>query len=125
MTIIFFAVIYLVLLLLIRESMYKLHALISIIFFFVLLQWIFFRQLLPFFKTLHTLIASLPYGNALLFTAGILLLSHHITEVFDEHEYEAIAGLLKVSVRLTLLVFWVAQLTPVFQQLATLLERLQ
>lgn len=125
MTIIFFAVIYLVLLLLIRESMYKLHALISIIFFFVLLQWIFFQQLLPFFKTLQTLIATLPYGNALLFTAGVLLLSHHITEVFDEQEYEAIAGLLKVSVRLTLLVFWVAQLTPVFQQLATLLERLQ
>lgn len=119
------SIIFLVLLLLMKEAYKPLHALLSVIFFFILFQYVFREQIYPLFQTLFTMTASVPYGRSLLFSAVLLLVGRLIATLLEEQEYEAIAELVTLAVRLTLVTFWLMQLTPAFQELQTLLERLQ
>ncbi|MEK4229906.1 pyruvate formate-lyase [Solibacillus sp. FSL H8-0538] len=125
MIFLFFAVIFLLLLMLLKESVGKLHPLLMVIFFFILFQAVVLQQLIPFLTGLQQLITDLPYGTELIFTALLLLLGQHFSMLFEEQDYDAIAELVKTSVRITLLSFWLLQLTPVFRQLMSLFERLQ
>lgn len=125
MIFLFFAVIFLVLLMLLKQSVGMLHPLLTVIFFFILFQSVVLQQLFPFLTSLQQLIVALPYGTELLYTALLLFVGQHFSILFEEHEYEAIAELIKTSVRITLLSFWLIQLTPVFRQLMSLFERLQ
>lgn len=125
MVVLFSSVLFLLLLLLIKEAYKPLHALFTVILFFVLLQFVFRVQLLPLIHTLYNVAELIPYGKELLFSALLLLVGRLIMTLLNEHEYEAIAELVQLAVRLTLLSFWLVQLTPAFKALQRLLERLQ
>lgn len=125
MIVLFGSIIFLLLLLLMKEVYRPLHALLTVIFFFILFQYVLREQLLPLFKTLFSIAGSVPYGRSLLFSAVLLLIGQLIVALLVEQEYEAIAEVVRLAVRLTLLTFWLMQLTPAFKELQTLLERLQ
>lgn len=125
MIVLFGSIIFLLLLLLMKEVYRPLHALLTVIFFFILFQYVLREQLMPLFKTLFSITGSVPYGRSLLFTAVLLLIGQLIVALLVEQEYEAIAEVVRLAVRLTLLTFWLMQLTPAFKELQTLLERLQ
>ena len=125
MIVLFGSIIFLLLLLLIKEVYHPLHALLTVILFFILFQYVFREQLLPLFQILFSITASVPYGRSLLFSAVLLLVGRLVTTLLVEQEYEAIAEIVQLAVRLTLVTFWLMQLTPAFKELQTLLERLQ
>lgn len=125
MTILFSAVIYLVLLIFIRQTWDKLHPLISVIFAVVFIQWLFRQQWVPLMTRFVELTTALPYSRALLYTVSLLMLSGFITKLLEEHDYEALAEVVLLSVRILLITFWLQELTPAFQHLMNLFERLQ
>jgi hypothetical protein len=105
--------------------MVKLHPLFMVIFFFILLQFLFFQQIMPFVTSVHLVLTQLPYSKGLVYSALLLVIGHLFAVLFEEQDYDAMAELIRLSVRLTLLSFWFVQLAPVFQQLMRLFERLQ
>lgn len=125
MVLVLSSIIFLLLLLFIKKAYEPLHALFTVVFFFVLFQFFFRTQLVPLFTTFYTIAAAVPYGRSLLFSAAYLLLGHLVVTLLVEHEYEAIGELVRLAVRVTLVTFWLAQLTPAFRQLEALIERLQ
>ncbi|MER1984904.1 MAG: pyruvate formate-lyase [Solibacillus sp.] len=125
MIVLFGSIIFLLLLLLMKEAYRPLHALLTVILFFILFQYVLREQLLPLFKTLFSITANVPYGRSLLFSAVLLIIGQLLVALLVEQEYEAIAEVVRLAVRLTLITFWLMQLTPAFKELQTLLERLQ
>lgn len=125
MIVLFGSIIFLILLLLMKEVYPPLHALFTVILFFILFQYVFREQLLPLFQILFTMTVSVPYGRSILFSAVLLLMGRLVNVLLVEQEYEAIAEVVQLAVRLTLITFWLMQLTPAFKELQTLLERLQ
>ncbi|MER2191188.1 MAG: pyruvate formate-lyase [Solibacillus sp.] len=125
MIVLFGSIIFLLLLLLMKEAYRPLHALLTVILFFILFQYVLREQLLPLFKTLFSITANVPYGRSLLFSAVLLIIGQLLVALLVEQEYEAIAEIVRLAVRLTLITFWLMQLTPAFKELQTLLERLQ
>ncbi|MER2106641.1 MAG: pyruvate formate-lyase [Solibacillus sp.] len=125
MIVLFGSIIFLLLLLLMKEAYRPLHALLTVILFFILFQYVLREQLLPLFKTLFSITANVPYGRSLLFSAVLLIIGQLLVTLLVEQEYEAIAEVVRLAVRLTLITFWLMQLTPAFKELQTLLERLQ
>lgn len=119
------SVIFLLLLLLMKEAYRPLHGLLTVIFFFVLAQFVFFEQLLPLFQLLFGIARSVPYGHGLLFSAALLIVGQLVATLLNEQEYEAMAEVVRLAVRLTLVTFWFMQLQPAFKELQSLLERLQ
>ncbi|MGN7478359.1 pyruvate formate-lyase [Solibacillus silvestris] len=121
----FASIIYLVLFLFLRQTMDKLHNIIVVIAFFIFFQFIVYEQLIPLWQRLAVIFNSVPYSKGLLFTAFLFLLSETICRLLEQMEYEAFATLVTVSIRMTLLLYWINLLQPKFQVLIQLLERLQ
>lgn len=71
MEIVIVAVVMLLLLLLIKEVIQPLHALISVMFSFLLFGMLFSTLLLPFAKQLLETLAFLPYAKAILISASM------------------------------------------------------
>lgn len=125
MVILFGSVLFLLLLLFMKEAYRPLHALFTVILFFILFQFFFIESLYPLFILLFGVAAAVPYGKGLLWSAAYLLIGQLIVTLLIEHEYEAIGELVKLAVRVSLVSFWLMQLTPAFRQLEALIERLQ
>ena len=121
----FASIISLVLLLFIKQSMDKLHSIVVVIFFFIFIQFIVLRQLIPLWQQLNSAFQKVPYSKGLLFTAFLFVLSELICELLDQMEYEAFALAVKLSIRLTLVSYWFVLLQPAFHRLVNLLERFQ
>ena len=124
MVTLFASVLFLLLLVFIQQLFDKLHSVIVIIFFFIFLQFIMRLQLFPLWQQLATLFQSVPYSKGLLYTALLFLCKDIFCALLEQMEYEAYAVLITLSVRLTVVVYWVNELTTPFQTLLRLLERL-
>ena len=124
MVTLFASVLFLLLLVFIQQLFEKLHSVIVIIFFFIFLQFIMRLQLFPLWQQLATLFQSVPYSKGLLYTALLFLCKDIFCALLEQMEYEAYAVLITLSVRLTVVVYWVNELTTPFQTLLRLLERL-
>ena len=72
MTILIYAVILLIILILIRETIPKLHSLIAIIFFFILLHFLLSKSVLPFIGQILSYLNSVPYVAQLIYSALFL-----------------------------------------------------
>ncbi|MEK4700303.1 pyruvate formate-lyase [Solibacillus sp. FSL R7-0668] len=124
MMILFASIVFLVLLILLKQSFEQLHSIIVIIFFFVILQFIFRTQLYPLWQQLATLFQSVPYSKGLLYTALLFLSKDLFCALLKQMEYEAYVSLVTLSIRLTVIVYWVNELATPFQTFVQLLERL-
>lgn len=120
----FASVLLLVLLLFLQQLFDKLHPILVVIFFFILLQFIVRTQLFPLWQQLATLFQNVPYSKGLLYTALLFLCKEVFCALLEQLEYEAYAVLVTLSVRLTVVVYWVNELVLPFQTILRLLERL-
>lgn len=123
MTSLFASVILLLLLVLIKQSMDKLHALFVVIFFFIFCQFVIRNQLIPLWQKLASIFEQVPYSKGLLYTALLLILSELFCELLEQLEYESLAAIVKLSIRITLVGFWLLELQPALTTLLSLLER--
>ncbi|MCM3720895.1 pyruvate formate-lyase [Solibacillus sp. FSL R5-0691] len=121
----FASVIYLVLFLILKQTMDKLHSIIVVIAFFIFFQFVVREQLIPLWQRLAVIFNNVPYSKGLLFTALLFLLNELICQLLDQFEYEAFATLVTLSIRMTAVLYWINLLQPKFQLLIQLLERLQ
>ena len=121
----FASVIFLVLLLFMKQSMDKLHGILVVIAFFIFMQFVVRHQLVPLWQQLAHLFNSVPYSKSLLFTAFLFIMNELLCELLEQLEYEAFASLVTLSIRITVILYWIKELQPAFQSLARLLERFQ
>ncbi|MEK4628269.1 MAG: pyruvate formate-lyase [Solibacillus sp.] len=119
----FASIIFVVLLVLIKQSMDKLHAIIVVIAFFIFVQFIILRQLIPLWQKLAQIFTQVPYSKGLLFTAFLLILSELICSLLDQLEYESFVTAVQLSIRIVLVSYWLTLLEPAFRTLVNLLER--
>ena len=117
----FASVIYLVLFLILKQTMDKLHSIIVVIAFFIFFQFVVREQLIPLWQRLAVIFNNVPYSKGLLFTALLFLLNELICQLLDQFEYEAFATLVTLSIRMTAVLYWINLLQPKFQLLIQLL----
>lgn len=120
-----YAVIILLLLILLREVSYKIHGLIAIIFFFILLQFLLSMLVLPFTEQLLSYAHLVPYVPQLIYSALFYQIGHLFYKLFEEEEYEAIGELVLISVRVILLIYWTSEMSEVLTTFSSILDKLQ
>lgn len=125
MTFLFYAVILLLILLLIKESIPKLHALITLIFFFILLHFLLSMLVLPFIEQLLSYVHAVPYVSQLVYSALFYQLGLFFQMLFADEEYEPIGELVMMSIRIVLLMYWTAEFAKVLSNFSVILEKLQ
>ena len=119
-----FAIVCMLLLNFIKGTIGKLHPIISIIFFFLFFAQVYTLILFPLFSELVTITDGIPYSKLLAYTALLLLLSHLVKAILEEHDYDAIAEGVDIAVRGSLVLIWLQQLKPAMTQLTVLLQKL-
>lgn len=125
MTFLIFAVILLLLLIFIKESIPKLHSLITIIFFFILLHFLLSMHVIPFVAQLQSYVQSVPYVPQLVYSALFYQLGLLFQMLFADEEYEVIGELVMISIRIVLLSYWAAEFAKVLSNFSSILEKLQ
>lgn len=125
MIILFYAVILLIILILIRETVPKLHSLIAIIFFFILLHFLLSKSVLPFIGQILSIVNSIPYVTQLIYSALFYQLGLFFQKLFEEQEYEAFGEFIMLSVRIVLLSYWISEFAKVLSNFSSILEKLQ
>ncbi|KGR91486.1 hypothetical protein CD30_05370 [Ureibacillus massiliensis 4400831 = CIP 108448 = CCUG 49529] len=125
MIFVFYAVILILVLILIRDSFEKLHTLIAIIFFFILLHFLLSMLVIPFIEKLLSYVHSVPYISQLVYSALFYQIGSLIHSMFEEQEYEAIGELVMIAVRIVLLTYWIGEFADVLSKFSSILEKLQ
>ncbi|KGR78403.1 hypothetical protein [Ureibacillus manganicus] len=125
MIFIFYAVILMLILILIKDSFQKLHTLIAIIFFFILLHFLLSMLVIPFLEKLLSYVHSVPYVAQLVYSALFYQLGSLIHTIFEEQEYESIGELVMIAVRIVLLTYWLTEFATVLSKFSSILEKLQ
>ncbi|RKJ62099.1 hypothetical protein D7X33_26545, partial [Butyricicoccus sp. 1XD8-22] len=116
MIFVFYAVILILVLILIRDSFEKLHTLIAIIFFFILLHFLLSMLVIPFIEKLLSYVHSVPYISQLVYSALFYQIGSLIHSMFEEQEYEAIGELVMIAVRIVLLTYWIGEFADVLSK---------
>lgn len=125
MTILIYAVILLLILLLIKETIPKLHSLIAIIFFFILLHFLLSKSVLPLIGQILSYVNSVPYVPQLVYSALFYQLGCFFKLLFDEQEHETIGEFVMFSVRIVLLTHWIGEFAEVLSSFSSILDKLQ
>ncbi len=125
MIFIFYAVILILILLLIKDSFNKIHTLIAIIFFFILLHFLLSMLVIPFLEKLLSYVHSVPYVAQLVYSALFYQIGSLLQSMFEEQEYEAIGELVMIAVRIVLLSYWITEFADVLSKFSSILEKLQ
>ena len=125
MTFLIYAVILMLLLMFIKETIDKLHGLIVVIFFFVLLYFLLSMLTIPFIEQLLSYVHSVPYVPQLVYSALFYQLGLFFQSIFKEEEYETFGELVMFSIRIVLLFYWTSELGKILSNLSSILEKLQ
>ncbi|MDN4493332.1 hypothetical protein [Ureibacillus aquaedulcis] len=125
MTFLIYAVILMILLLFIRETINKLHGIIVVIFFFVLLYFLLSMLTIPFLEQLLSYVQSVPYVPQLVYSALFYQLGLFFQSMFEEEDYETFGELVMFSIRIVLLFYWTSELGKILSDLSSILEKLQ
>lgn len=125
MTFLIYAVILMLLLIFIKETIGKLHGIIVLIFFFVLLYFLLSTLTIPFLEQLLSYVQSVPYVPQLVYSALFYQLGLFFQSIFEEEEYETFGELVMFSIRIVLLFYWTSELGKILSDLSSILEKLQ
>lgn len=125
MTILVYAVILLLILLLIKETIPKLYSLIAIIFFFILLHFLLSKSVLPLVGQILSYVNSVPYVPQLVYSALFYQLGLFFKLLFDEQEQETMGEFVMFSVRIVLLTYWINEFAKVLLNFSSILDKLQ
>ena len=124
MEIVIVAVVMLLLLLLIKEVIQPLHALISVMFSFLLFGMLFSTLLLPFVKQLLETLAFLPYAKAILISASMFYVGQWVSLLLVEHNYRVLGNIVFAAVKIVILLYWFKEFLGVLQEVSAILQRL-
>ncbi|MFC7684743.1 hypothetical protein [Ureibacillus sp. GCM10028918] len=125
MTFLIYAVILMILLIFIKETINKLHGIIVVIFFFVLLYFLLSMLTIPFLEQLLSYVQSVPYVPQLVYSALFYQLGLFFQSIFEEEDYETFGELVMFSIRIVLLFYWTSELGKILSSLSSILEKLQ
>lgn len=125
MTFLIYSVILILLLLFIKETYHKLHSIIAIIFFFVLLYFLLSMLAIPFIEQLLSYVHSVPYVPQLVYSALFYQVGLFFQSLFDEEGYETFGELVMYSIRIVLLFYWTSELAKVLSEFSSILGKLQ
>lgn len=124
MEIVIVAVIMLLLLLLIKEVIQPLHALISVMFSFLLFSMLFSTLLLPFIKQLLETLAFLPYAKAIVVSASLFYIGQWVSMLLVEQNYKVLGHIVYDGVKIVILLYWFKEFLAVLQEVSAILQRL-
>lgn len=124
MQIVIVAVVMLLLLLLIKEVIQPLHALISVMFAFLLFSLLFSTLLMPLVKQLLGMLAFLPYAKAILMSASLFYVGQWVSLLLVEHSYKVLGGVVLDAVKIVIVLYWLKEFMTVLQEVASILQRL-
>lgn len=79
-------------------------------------------QIIPLFRRLQFLFGQVPFANLLLASVVIIIVSEFVEHLLEEHDYETIAHLVKLSANVLLVTFWLKEAMPFVSKLQTLME---
>ncbi|MFC5557813.1 hypothetical protein ACFPN4_01560 [Ureibacillus thermophilus] len=125
MTILVYAVILLLILILIKETVPKLYSLIAIIFFFIILHFLISQSVLPLIGQILSYVNSVPYVPQLVYSALFYQLGIFFKMLFEEREHETMGEFVMFSVRIVLLTYWVNEFAKVLSSFTSILDKLQ
>ncbi|MDM5249067.1 MULTISPECIES: hypothetical protein [unclassified Lysinibacillus] len=124
MEIVIVAVVMLLLLMLIKEVIQPLHALISVMFSFLLFGMFFSTLLLPFIKQLLETLAFLPYAKAIVVSASLFYIGQWVSMLLVEQNYKVLGNIVYDGVKIVILVYWFKEFLAVLQEVSAILQRL-
>ncbi|MFJ7405436.1 MULTISPECIES: hypothetical protein [unclassified Lysinibacillus] len=124
MEIVIVAVVMLLLLLLIKEVIQPLHALISVMFSFLLFSLLFTTLLLPFVKQLLGMLTFLPYAKAIVISASLFYVGQWVSMLLVENSYKVLGSVVFDAVKLVILLYWFKEFLDVLQGVSAILQRL-
>jgi hypothetical protein len=124
MDIVIVAVVMLLLLLLIKEVIQPLHALISVMFSFLLFGMLFSALLLPFIKQLLETLAFLPYAKAVVVSASLFYIGQWVSMLLIEQNYKVLGNIVNDGVKIVILGYWFKEFLAVLQEVSAILQRL-
>lgn len=124
MEIVIIAVVMLLLLLLIKEVIQPLHALISVMFSFLLFGMLFSTLLLPFIKQLLETLAFLPYAKAIVVSASLFYIGQWVCVLLVEQNYKVLGHIVYDGVKIVILLYWFKEFLAVLQEVSAILQRL-
>ncbi|MGE7947604.1 hypothetical protein [Lysinibacillus sp. NPDC093688] len=124
MEIVIVAVVMLLLLLLIKEVIQPLHALISVMFSFLLFGMLFSTLLLPFIKQLLETLAFLPYAKAIVVSASLFYIGQWVSMLLVEQNYKVLGHIVYDGVKIIILLYWFKEFLAVLQEVSAILQRL-
>lgn len=124
MEIVIVAVVMLLLLLLIKEVIQPLHALISVMFSFLLFGMLFSTLLLPFIKQLLENLAFLPYAKAIVVSASLFYIGQWVSMLLVEQNYKVLGHIVYDGVKIVILLYWFKEFLAVLQEVSAILQRL-
>ena len=124
MEIVIIAVVMLLLLLLIKEVIKPLHALISVMFSFLLFGMLFSTLLLPFIKQLLETLAILPYAKAIVISASLFYVGQWVSMLLVEQNYKVLGNIVIDGVKIVILLYWFKEFLAVLQEVSAILQRL-
>ncbi|MGE7951508.1 hypothetical protein [Lysinibacillus xylanilyticus] len=124
MEIVILAVVMLLLLLLIKEVIQPLHALISVMFSFLLFSMLFSALFLPFIKQLLETLAFLPYAKAVVVSASLFYIGQWVSMLLIEQNYKVLGNIVNDGVKIVILGYWFKEFLAVLQEVSAILQRL-
>jgi len=124
MDIVIVAVVMLLLLLLIKEVIQPLHALISVMFSFLLFGMLFSALLLPFIKQLLETLAFLPYAKAVVVSASLFYIGQWVSMLLIEQNYKVLGNIVNDGAKIVILGYWFKEFLAVLQEVSAILQRL-
>lgn len=124
MQIVIVAVVMLLLLLLLKEVIQPLHALISVMFAFMLFSLLFSTLLMPFVKQLLDMMVFLPYAKAILISASLFYVGQWVSLLLVEHSYKVLGSIVLDAVKIVILLYWLKEFMSVLQEVSSILQRL-
>lgn len=124
MSFIGYGIVCLLLLLFVRGTMEKLHPIVQVLVYFILIAEIYRQLLRPIFTQLATSFTHIPYSQSILYSAFLLIINELIQAILEENEQEAIGQAVTLAVRASLISMWFVQLRPAIMQMTTLLQKL-
>lgn len=124
MQIVIVAVVMLLLLLLLKEVIQPLHALISVMFAFLLFSVLFSTLLMPLVKQLLDMMAFLPYAKAILISASLFYVGQWVSLLLIEYSYKVLGSIVLDAVKIVILLYWLKEFMSVLQEVSSILQRL-
>ncbi|WP_264988499.1 hypothetical protein [Lysinibacillus piscis] len=124
MELVLIAIIILLLLLLIKEVIQPLHALMSVMFAFLLFSLLFSTLLVPLVKQLMELFSFLSYAKLIFISASLFYVGQWVAMLLAEHGYKLLGHIVFDGVKIVIVMYWLKEFLTVLQEVSAILQRI-